>query len=382
MMCSSVKPLTKIRQHRVMLVIFATITINAQVMGFWPHVNIKRYEHRHRSTHRAQFPWISLSSRPCIKSQQQSILRLHEQTSASSIYKETVEDSTFASVLESSSCDETLRDLLQNNATYEAVAFEAHSFSTSTRRSFKTMSDLYLSDLQANTLRAKIPRFTVPVPIRIAAPADGNNTSLNTGKFIVLWRSLVDDAPELIGYPISFLAEQAQSMDVPSTFSTTGASINALLDSNEIYKRVDWETVLPYIDAYTFETGGGLTGLVYGVHGVADGTRIRTTPVGDVQTTLPRNYVQTADGCLYELGRPSVEDESNLQSKQWASHESYSLDGASSLVTKSSSDNENAFLASSDTNLLQLSGLTLIVLGGIYALENLSHHLTINIFWV
>jgi hypothetical protein len=234
-----------------------------------------------------------------------------------------------------------------------------------------------LNDLQLVSLRNRIPKFTIPME----SVSGGGRPSR---RFVVLWRSLLDDSPDLAGFPIPFLAEQAQSMDAAQILlanETSPTILREAIDDNI----VDWERVLPYIDAYQFESGGGLSGLVYGIAGVSDGTRIRTTPVGDVQTTLPRNFVKTADGCFYELGKPSFVDEKDMKydslrgaSKRWYRDGS---EVATSMLSKTAiADNLSSSIV--DTEILQLSALTALVLGGSYVLGTLSHHLTVNVFWV
>jgi hypothetical protein len=265
-----------------------------------------------------------------------------------------------------------------SNVTYDAAIEDAQSSSPSSRASLSLPNPtLPLNDVQLAALRRGIPKFIIPIK-----SVHGNGWA--SGQFVVLWRSLVDDSPELAGFPISFLVEQAQSLDVSyslSTSKTLPTKPRETIDN----KIIDWGRVLPYIDAYQFESGGGLSGLVYGIAGVSDGTRVRTTPVGDVQTTLPRNFVQTADGCFYELGKPSfVEDSDYLPysvsgtSKRWYRNGS---EIASSMVAKTT-NGDNFSSGPVDADILQLSALTALVLGGSYVLGTLSHHLTVNVFWV
>lgn len=227
--------------------------------------------------------------------------------------------------------------------------------------------DLPWSDLQEWALREKISRHMVQV-----------STNDDNLKCLILWRNLVDDTPQLVGYPVLFLVERLKEMRQN--------------DKAQYPVNVDWQT-LPYLDAFEFENEGGLTGNVYGVQGVADGTRIRTTPVGDVHVTIPRNFVRTADGSvIYELGRPieQTRDQSyplsrtttNTYTKHWQ------RDGkelaASMMTSNGSTETRQQRPASTivDNDLLQLGGLTALVMGGALAMESLSHHLTINVFWV
>jgi hypothetical protein len=224
----------------------------------------------------------------------------------------------------------------------------------------RSRSDLPWGDLQEWAIRDKVSRFTVQVPVD------------DSMKCLILWRNLVNDTPELAGYPLPYLVERLSEM-----WTKEGSKYPVNLDYH----------ILPFLDAFEFENSGGLTGNVYGVQGVADGTRIRTTPVGDVHVTIPKNFVRTADGSvIFELGRPI---------EQTLGQSYYSLDGlntnqfikgwqrdgkelAASMLSSSKSDLQLGV----DNELLQLGGLTALVMGSALAMESLSHHLTINVFWV
>jgi hypothetical protein len=225
--------------------------------------------------------------------------------------------------------------------------------------------DLPWSDSQEWALRDKIFKYTVRIVV-----ADSMRS-------FVLWRTMLNDTPELDGYPIPFLIERLEE----------------LWDSDTALKRplqIDL-AVLPYLDAFEFETSGGLSGCIYGVQGVADGTRIQTTPVGDVQVTVPKGFVRTADGSvIFELGQPVEQrtDSYSLSgtaattkpminlSKPWASS---GKELASNLISPQQQQDGGVTI---DTELLQLGGLTALVVAGAWAMETLSHHLTVNVFWV
>jgi hypothetical protein len=133
---------------------------------------------------------------------------------------------------------------------------------------------------------------------------------------------------------------------------------------------------------------------------VADGTRIRTPPVALVHDTLPYNYVRTANGnVIYELGRPAAAatlvsmDKEQSETNQFEQQELYSLSGVSKRWNRDGKQMAVAMLDTKqtdtgtidgmiDTDLLNLGGLTALVIGGAMAMESLSHHLTVNVFWV
>lgn len=220
------------------------------------------------------------------------------------------------------------------------------------------------SDFQAWALRDNLPKYVVSIPVE-----DGSKQEL-----YALWRTLMREVTELGGYSIEMLQEmharqlkeKGVDSDSPNTLSETPSA-------------------LPLLDQFAFEASGGLSGQVYGIPGVADGTRIVTNEVKDVQMTVPKGYVQTKDGAVaYELGTPF--------------RESYSLDATGTRVREASSQvaNTAAGLAKGamsnvpvpvaeedpDTMLVRVGFLTAVLLGGATAINMLSHHLTVNVFWV
>lgn len=225
--------------------------------------------------------------------------------------------------------------------------------------------DLPWTEMQEYALRDQLPRYVVQVPVSDSA------TKKETIKAYALWRTLSSEVFELSGYPIPFLVDRQKELYEKGELPLL---LSPLTD------------ILPYLDEFEFTSNGGLSGRVYGVAGVADGTRIETTPVGSVQVTVPKGFVRTEDGLLYELGRPV--------------REAYSLDGsmkglqqvadsgrdlASSLSKSRSSGNSpisNVQDSLLDPDLTQLGALTAFVIGGALAVESLSHHLTVNVFWV
>ena len=56
--------------------------------------------------------------------------------------------------------------------------------------------------------------------------------------------------------------------------------------------------ILPMIDDFEFLLEGGVVGRVYGLPGVADGSRIRTPSLVRAEQTVPLGYVTTNDDGL------------------------------------------------------------------------------------
>jgi hypothetical protein len=253
--------------------------------------------------------------------------------------------------------------------------------------------DLPWSDIQEWALRDQFPRYTVQIPVWTGdnpydRQDDNERTDTDTTttmKVYTLWRTMSQEVSELTGYPIPFLQERLRDVSVTADGNGAPGAPVTVLPCSEI---------LPFLDEFEFESAGGLSGRVYGVAGVADGTRIQTSPVGNVQITVPRGFVRTADGSvIYELGRPRVSDKDES---------SFSLSGMSSSASARSKavravqeeasawagslSNVGADLKNSDgevdADLIRLGGLTAVVLSGALAVDLLSHHLTINMFWV
>ena len=193
-----------------------------------------------------------------------------------------------------------------------------------------------------------LSKYTVQVHIE----QDGRDTL----QVYTLWKTLSNEVTSLSGYPLKFLVERYLEMREEINVET----------STEI---------LPYLDGYAFESDGGVSGRAYGIAGVAEGTRIQTTPVAGVESTLQKGFILTQEGIVYELGLPASD--------------TAALDGTVKMAERAASAIQSA--APSDVSLgqvvendelVKLSTLTAALLGGAWAVESLSHHLTVNVFWV
>lgn len=211
------------------------------------------------------------------------------------------------------------------------------------------------SQLQDWILRDHLPKYTVLIPIE-------TENGKTEHKSYTLWRTMLRDVIELAGYPIEFL----QKMHLNQ------------IQRNDTAVKLYSDTQLPFLDQFEFTNSGGLSGAVYGIRGISDGTRIETAPVENVQLTIPIGYALTTDGSTaYELGSPSNENDSN------------SFDGSTSKVIKETAERFGSISSSIPTMdesqnamFLRLGGMSTILLGGAIAMNMLSHHLTVNIFWV
>jgi hypothetical protein len=219
------------------------------------------------------------------------------------------------------------------------------------------------SKFQEWALRDNLPRYVISIPVR--TQGGGSQQKLHA-----LWRTMSREVTELCGYPIEMLHEMHARQLKHQEDDDTALSITP--------------EVLPLLDEFEFESSGGLSGRVYGVLGVADGTKIETTVVKDVQFTLPKGYVQTEDGAVaYELGTP-LRDFYSLDGTSGTVRElSKSMVKTAAVLAKGAVANDPATVDEDpDTMLVRLGFATAVVLGGATAMSMLSHHLTVNIFWV
>ena len=228
--------------------------------------------------------------------------------------------------------------------------------------------DMPWGDTQKWALEDNIAKFTVTIP--------------SSKKRVALWRTMAREVTELAGYPIPFLVKMHQR-------SLEQAEIN----------NAESPGVLPMVDDFEFASNGGVVGRAYGIPGIADGTRINTPPLVAVEQTIPLGYVTTEEDDLgvafsYELG-------------VCASSSIYSLDGterssallsARRLVLEGAVDSSKRLVdiakeaqvtgsgllsdAESNRDLAYLGGATALLLASASAVGMLSHHLTVNVFWV
>ena len=154
------------------------------------------------------------------------------------------------------------------------------------------------------------------------------------------------------------------------------------------------------VDYFEFASNGGITGRAYGLPGIADGTQIQTPPLISAQTTIPLGYITTeaslgeedSIGFSYELGTCTSLDASyslDERSTALAAARRLVVDGSNmaSAVVKdvaTVSIGESGLLSDKEANqdLIYLGSATALVLTAATALGALSHHLTVNVFWV
>jgi hypothetical protein len=214
------------------------------------------------------------------------------------------------------------------------------------------------SDNQNSALHDNLSKYTVQIPLRKADSDEGKQESQVYG----LWRTMLQDIPEIAGYPIDFL------------LTMHGRQIQ----NNETLLEVT-PGLLPYLEDYEFAAAGGVSGKVYGVAGIADGTRIETSAVSNIEVTLPQGFVRTTDGSTaYEVGRPKREEFSSSA----VSAPALAKGGELLKNVQNAGYLEPMTVEDGDGMLMRLGASTAILLAGATAVSMLSHHLTMNVFWV
>ena len=93
------------------------------------------------------------------------------------------------------------------------------------------------------------------------------------------------EVPELAGYSATFLRQMHRR----------GRSIAVEDEDRGAQGTLG---ILPMIDDFEFLLEGGVVGRVYGLPGVADGSRIRTPSLVRAEQTVPLGYVTTNDDGL------------------------------------------------------------------------------------
>ncbi len=301
----------------------------------------------------------------------------------------------------SSSIDEDSKDTTSFNIAMDIDTGSTGSTGpTRTTRSIDVM-DMPWSTMQEFALQDKIPNYLINIPQKLNNPTLQGGGMNNTT--FCLWHSLRKDVTELMGYEISFLQNKYLNLQ---DFDADGKN-----GEDAIHKFSPG--VLPYIDEFEFRKNGGIKGRVYGLIGIEPGTQIVTSPLKDVEKTLPNGFVLTDDGsCAYELGIPKSEilngkknklaeyynNMDSLNGYEDAGKESalYSMDiGAmkeSGSKVVSNVSQQGAKVAGNVVNelsdpetsqmMVNLGTTTAIALGAATAMNMLSHHLTVNVFWV
>jgi hypothetical protein len=310
-------------------------------------------------------------------------------TTTTRLQASTMADDTVASVTENNDDEEGSGKSPQKSkkvsttttATHRKEEGEDTHSNNNTKDSARTDSttdddDFYpWSQAQDWALKDNLPKYLVRIP----SSTKNKNNKQSSLLTVALWRSLLQDVPELAGYPVNILqAKYKQQQQLQATKESPSTAGN-----------VDDIGVLPFLQDYEFSAQGGVCGTVYGLEGVADGSRIETSAVHNVQQTLPQGYVQTSDGSMaFEMGRPLTEDAISSNSNNKLPSSWKVISGASSATAQQlaktgiANGSNNALAEEADGYLVRLGAVTGIVLAGATAINMLSHHMTVNVFWV
>jgi len=230
------------------------------------------------------------------------------------------------------------------------------------------------SDVQEWALRDHLPKYTVNIPLVESLSGTESRTS---PQVFALWRTMLQEVPELAGYPIDVLREHvSQNYEQQQQKEEEGRN-----------RGFPSPQALPYLDEYSFTSKGGISGNVYGIPGLADGTRIETSAVSHVEVTLPQGFIRTLDGkAAYELGRPlrggpELSPTQSLPTTTAAAVTAGSFELLRTVQNAGLSASKNVG-EDADGMLIRLGMSTGILLAGATAINMLSHHLTVNVFWV
>jgi hypothetical protein len=262
------------------------------------------------------------------------------------------------------------------------------------------------SDVQTWALTDNLPKFTVFI-----SSGSGDVEKKKPNRY-AMWRTITREIPQLAGYPIPFLRKMHQRAlkRQQQRQQSSGSS-----GDGENEGKFETPGVLPMVDNFEFTSNGGIIGRAYGLPGVADGTIIETPSLVSPERTVPLGYVTTCGGegedengnkllgFSYELGTCGTTTPMSSSSSY------YSLDGtersaalaaaarrlmseggvragAAALgdVTNKMAVAGSGLFTDNDANqdLVYLSGATAMLLASATAVGMLSHHLTVNVFWV
>lgn len=247
------------------------------------------------------------------------------------------------------------------------------------------------TEVQTWALRDNLPKYTIHIPMKEKSPflpsilaGTEKHAKTNEGTVLssfALWRSLQQEVPELSGYPLEFLQNQVVDnsddddiLDGSHVQPFDGAINNPKLG------------ILPFLQDYEFTSDGGVRGYVFGLDGISDGSCIETSAVTNIKESLSKGYIQTSDGyACYELGSPAQNDERNTAKGTLSTTAAVTK---FTLEKMSNSGSTNGFrslfgsMKDDDPILLRFGATSGILLAGATALNLLSHHLTVNFFWV
>lgn len=276
--------------------------------------------------------------------------------------------------------NQAFNDNMENSSSSSSFSSELSSTSSS--------YDMPWSSNQEWALQDKISKYMINIPTLNNPTLKGGGINKTT---FALWYTMRKEVTEVMGYEIEYLQSKyaALAMNINDK-DNANANVNA--NSNDI-KSATPPGILPFIDDFEFRKNGGMKGRVYGLVGIEPATEIVTSPLKDVELTLPKGFVLTEDGsCAYELGIPKSERKLNVNTNDAYSMNLSALSEDSATALVSDVSEQGSRLASNvvkelgdpETSrmIVNLGATTAILLGTATAINMLSHHLTVNVFWV
>eukprot|EP00934_Nitzschia_sp_Nitz4_P001133 Nitzschia sp. Nitz4//scaffold141_size107518//72288//73157//NITZ4_004286-RA/size107518-processed-gene-0.113-mRNA-1//1//CDS//3329536318//1133//frame0 len=131
------------------------------------------------------------------------------------------------------------------------------------------------SSRQDEAFRENHPKYTRTLSLNGQPPA-----------LYTLWRTMLREVPEFSDFTVEMLKEahDKHRASDPTNFPEAGS--------------------LPFLDEYEFTGEGSVVGRLYGVAGLADGTKIELPGVSDMKTFQFGFICPPGSQMLYELGSP------------------------------------------------------------------------------
>ena len=141
-------------------------------------------------------------------------------------------------------------DLQSPPSVVENVQSEKANTSNDDSGTTTPMRGLPWSYVQDWALRDNLPKYVRILPGETTTPP----------KTYALWRTMLQEVPELSGYPIDFLQTKFASQPLSSSSNSEASSKNTATKLDQVPE------MLPYLDNFYFEPSGGLSGQVRYAH--------------------------------------------------------------------------------------------------------------------
>mmetsp|Transcript_7802 Transcript_7802/g.11523 ORF Transcript_7802/g.11523 Transcript_7802/m.11523 type:complete len:329 (-) Transcript_7802:313-1299(-) len=244
------------------------------------------------------------------------------------------------------------------------------------------------SQFQDWALMDNLPKYMIDTNYFSSKKSKKNSRIANNNKNrqpAARWRSMVREVPELTGFDVELVRRRYSKLLLLEKNNTDHENQDA--SNPKITKTPPTSflpDILPLLEKYSFEKEGGLSGYAYGIAGVADGTQMTTPPLRGCEVTIPQGWVESEDGsCIYELGDPLDVEQTAGYSLDYAKQAA--ADVSKGLVSAASSNGGLSSPSSSNEDtqaLVNLAALTGMLLVSAAAVNSLSHHVSVHVYWV